>query len=920
MITATLPDVRVLGPPRVIVDGAVTAVPAGRQSQVLAHLVVRRGEVVSVDRLTDALWGDALPGDPANALQYVVARLRRLLDPHRRGTPTIDRAGAGYVLRLPGAATDVGRLDRAVSHDDVDLEALDDVVTAWTGVPFAAFPDDLVLRAEGERLTRLHLTALARWGVAAVEGGRIDAAVTRLSAAASTPWGRLDEGVHRALATARVRGGDRAAALDVLDGLATRLADELGLDPSPVTLRLRDEILRDEHPRGASSRPAPDGRTVHRVPASVDATVARGATIGDVVERLLTGRLVTITGPPGVGKSRVAHDVARRLEQDGVVVAHASLTDVRDPQLVGVAVLTALGAPEHIGRDVDDVLVDALDDEGLVLLLDGAEHLLPALADRVATWLGRAGVARVLVTSTARLDVRGEQVVALRPLEVPPEGGDAAGSPAVALFCRRAAALDPAFRADADTLRDVGRLVRAVDGLPLAIELAAGRARVLGVGEVADRLGATLDVLGRGERDRPSRHRTLASALDWSLDLLEPEDRAVFEAIAPFASVDLATVEEVAGGDAVDALVRLVDRSLVQRTADGRFAVLRALRTHTWGRLPDRRREEVVGRFVTWATTLVRHHSGRLRGAGQLESLGALDREVASIRNALTITSGLGGDLDAALVLVEGMSRYWDWRGRFAEANHWFDRVSAALEATGRRPSGAVLAWSAFAALQLGEEERAHALVDEAIATGWEESWMRVPGGLIVRAVVNRRVGDLDAAVADAQEVLDIGVREGQPWTQAWAHDALAHTAAASGDVDVARAHAEKSLALFTAAGDERGRAWAMTALADAARVAGDAALAASSARAALDASLAVDDAHGVAWALDLLADAAPDEARADRLRGAAAHLRAEPVTADEGPAVREGRRAAAAGGVPALLAALDDGDGTSGDASSTAR
>lgn len=909
MTSETPTRVRVLG--RVAVDGGDgwTDVPAGRQSLVLTHLVLRRGEVVSDDRLAEGLWADALPADPANALQYVIARLRRLLDPGRdRRGAAIERAADGYVLRLPTTASDVGALEDAVARDDVGLATLESVLDSWTGRPFSAFPDDRDLTVAAHRLERLHLTVLERWAEASIAAGRRRAAVARLSTGVGTEPGRFHEGLHRQLGLALAQDGEQAAALRVIDALVDRLADELGIDPSTGVVRLRDAILRGEV--GATRRVVTGAGAL---PVPPDSLVGRDEEVAATLERLATGRLVTVVGAPGVGTSRVGLEAARRLVDDGVEVLHVPLADVRDPALVGPAVLAAAGLPENPDREVDDVVADSLGDH--VLLLDHCAHLLPALADRVGRWL-RSGL-RVLATSHGRIGLRGEHVVVLDGLGAPPVGGDPAASPAVALFCRRAAALDPSFVADRETLAEVAALVRRVDGLPLAIELAAGRARTLGVAEVATRLATTLDVLTTGERDRPSRHRTLGGALDWALAQLDEDDRRLLEALAPFGSFDLTTAERVAGDATVEQLSRLVDRSLVRRDdATGRFAMLWTLRTHLWDVLGTDRRAAVVGAFLDWAVTVVEQAGGRLRGPGQLAAMAVLDREHDTVRTALMAATGPHGDVAVAMRILQPMSRYWDWRGRFAEAAHWFEQVEQAAIRAGVEPHPALVTWAAFAAEHVGDHDRADALVARAVRSGWVEEETAVPGGLVVRSVIRRRRGDVEGAIADARAVLDAGVAADSAWAQGWANDALAHAMALRGDVELARAYAERALGHFTDAGDARGRAWALTGLADAAGVSGDVALAARTARAAVDAALAVDDSHGIAWALELLAAAHPGSGAVPRLRGAAGWLRAEPVdgAADAPPdgggdehadGRREGRELARRGSFAALLTGL---------------
>lgn len=902
----SLPDLRVLGPVTVVVAGQDVVVPAGRQQQVLAHLVVRRDEPVSTARLTEVLWGDAAPSDPANALQYVVARLRRLLEPDRvRGDDSvIRRVGDGYRLSIAASATDVGRLEDAVSRARAgDAARLAAAVEEWRGTPFVGLEDDLTLVTESRRLSQLHLEALELWADHALEAGEPGVVADRLAEVVGEDRAGLHEGLHRRLALAQYRRGRQVDALEILDRVADRLAEELGLDPSPALGVLRDGILRhDDSLTGPSARRG-GGR---RVPAPTDEFVGRRDELRQVAERLDTHRLVTLFGPAGAGKTRLAVEAARATDPDAVWV---ELQPVRSEGLVATTVAEAVGLHENVERDLAEVLAERLDATGALLVLDGVEHLVGEVAGLVAALLARAPALRVLATSRTRVDIRGEQVLDVRPLEPPRRGGpNAWTSPAVQLFVARAAALDPLLEVDAAVFDHVVEIVHAVDGLPLAIELAAGRTRVLGVEEVAARLRATLDVLAVGERDRPDRHRNLGAALDWSLDLLDPGDRTAMGRLAVFASFDLDAAEQVADVTSVDQLTRLADRSLLRPDpATGRFHVLAPLRTHLWQQLRPEIAEGVVGRFLAWVDELVTAAGRALSGPGQLAALDRLDHEYANVRLALEVATRPGArreHVELAQRLLGWLSWWWDWRGRFAEADLWSTRVAALIEEHADLvPTPRLASWAAFAAMELGEFERAADLVAPAVATAWVDGFNGMPGGVTVRSVIRRRRGDLEGAEADAREVLRAGVEASNPWTQGWAHAALAHTAAAAEDGAGAAAHAQRALALFEEAGDRRGVAWARTALADALRVEGDSAAAARSAKEAVNAAHGIGDVRSLAWALRLAAEATGNAD--DRIEGVVRQLRGLPVEADESPTVREGRRLAANWDLDELVAGV---------------
>ena len=601
--------VGVLGPLHVTVGSEPVDVPRGRQQLVLSHLVLRRGEPVAGERLARALWGDHPPQDPANALQYVVARLRRLLEPDRdaRTTPRVlVTVGDAYRLDLRADTVDAEQLERAVAaarqRPVTDPERAAGLVAAlhrWRGPPYAAFPDDLALAAERGRLEQLRASALELQADSWLAVGRHDDAAETLSGLVHQSWAATHEGLHARLVVAHHRQGRQIDALAVADHFAERLADDLGLDPSPAFRRLRDRVLTRDAALDAPAGPAtvPDGRHVPP-PVALDELVGRDDDVAVLLDRLSTHRLVTLTGPPGAGKTRLAVEATAAIAADvaddeRLVVAWTSLDGVREPALVAPSLVAAVGANENADREVLAVLVDACRRAPTLLVVDDAEAHATQVASLAMALLAAVPDVRVLVTSQERLGVRGEAVVPVLPL---------AAVAAVALFVARAREHDPAWDDDLD---DVARVVRLVDGLPLAIELAAGRARLLAAAEIAERLETTHDVLAGAEADRGERHRSLEAALTWSLSLLDDADRDALERLCVLTSFGAGSAAAVADVVDLDVLARLVDRSLVVRDPDGgRLRVLGSLRRQVWAALEPARAGELAGRLVAWARSL----------------------------------------------------------------------------------------------------------------------------------------------------------------------------------------------------------------------------------------------------------------------------------------------------------------------------
>ncbi len=495
----------ILGPPLLRVDGQAVRVPAGRQSRTLLHLAIRRDQVVSQDRLVDMLWADDPPKDPDNAVQYVIARLRRLLEPSRgRGDPpeVLQRVGEGYRLRLPVQAIDAAVLDQTVASGTQDAATYREAIDSWRGRPFLDHPDDPVLQSESARLTQLYTRALGRWAELALEDEQVDRVAEEVGAALAPGGpGGLDEALHRPLMIALYRQGRQTEALAVYDRLQERLVEELGLDPSPALATIRDAILRHDvavlEPRAVGRPSAPrTGRASARPAAPVDTFVGRETELAGLSEAVDRARLVTLTGPSGVGKTRLAQEFGWQRHAgaipgehdptDPAVVIWVSLDPVRDPQLVLPAVADAAGLRENLQRPAVDVLAEQLG--AAVLILDNAEHVLTGVADLLGGLLARQPELRAVVTSQARLGIRGEQVLTLDPLEPPSAADQSWASTAVQLFCDRAAAIDGTFEVDDATVEHVSSIVTSVDGLPLAIELAAASARTVGVAELAARV------------------------------------------------------------------------------------------------------------------------------------------------------------------------------------------------------------------------------------------------------------------------------------------------------------------------------------------------------------------------------------------------------------------------------------------------
>lgn len=905
----------VLGPLEVwTADGRPVRVPELKVRVLLAALLAERGRAVSADALVDHLWGDALPANPANALQAKVSQLRRALDEANPGArDLVVSRRPGYLLAAAGTRPDGTRLGdpdaatldadafaalvaRARGTDDPRTRAalLTDALALWRGNALADFGDLPFARAWADRLEEERLTALEERAEARLALGEHRLLVAELAAlAARHP---LRERLHAAHLRALYGAGRQSEALDGFRELRARLADELGVDPGPELLALHQAILEQDpalDPPQAVDRPA---RRRTNLPTSLTALVGRDQAVGEVGALLAAGRLVTLTGPAGVGKTRLALATAAQgspeafpdgvwlVELAGRLPSMECVCDVFDIAEVIAAVLdlrddireNLKGALGRSGVSVVDRLAAALRGRKLLLVLDNCEHVVQPAAEVVAALLHSAPGLTVLATSQEPLAVPGEAQWPVPPLSLPappsppaplprgrrggtgglPQPGDPASDTdlrtmaeagAVRLFLDRAAAAAPGFALDAATAPAVATIVRRLDGIPLALELAATRVRALGVHELAARLDDRFRVLATGQRGGPARQQTLRAAIDWSWDLLGDPERAVLRRLAVHAdgcTLDAAEAVcaggEVASADVADVLARLVDRSLVAVTSHGaarpRYRLLESVAEYCLERL--READE-------FAAAAARHHryfadlavraEPYLRGPEQRRWLELLDAENANLRRAVEHAAAHG---DAAGALRPAAAATWSWylRGRPREACRVLD---IALAAPGDAPAAlrtrAVVLRAAVAMASdidpsgLGTARDALAALDGAAVDA--DSARDVAYAELLLATAFWWYGDSSDSRAFVRHALAALRALGDQWGIAAALSLTAYEAQIDGDLAACRRYAEESHRLFTRLGDRWGVLRAGDTLGALAEVRGDYAEAAGIAR-----------------------------------------------------------------------------------------
>ncbi|MEU7059619.1 BTAD domain-containing putative transcriptional regulator [Streptomyces sp. NPDC046197] len=647
----------ILGPLEIRTEDGSPTDPGGpRPRALLTLLLLEAGRTVSTERLIDGLYGAEPPAGAANALQSQISRLRRRLGPDAE----IEATAAGYRLVTAPDCVDAHRFEQLARDGRAALAAGDtaraaarlrEALTEWRG---PALPDLPGAHAESTRLEELRLAAVTdRIEADLLLGGGPDLVPELRALLAAHP---LSERLYGQLMRALHAAGRPAEALTVYEEARRALADQLGADPSPELSALHLELLQGEEPAPRRSR----------LPAQLTRFVGRDAELARIAALLDRSRLVTLTGPGGAGKTRLAIEAART-HPDVCFVELAPLTDAGR---IPYAVLTALGVREgfrNAAADTTQRLLAALEEREALLVLDNCEHLVEEAARVTGLLLGSCPRVRVLATSREALGITGEVLVPVPSL--PPK-------PAEQLFLDRARAVRPGFEGHAR----VPDICRALDGLPLAIELAAARLRTLGPDELADRLDDRFRLLTRGDRTKAPRHRTLRAVVEWSWDLLDEPERELAGRLTVFAGGATAdAVEAVCGVPwPQDLLASLVEKSFLE-VSDGRYRMLETIRAFAAEHVTGRRGLEDA--HAAYFLGLAERAEPYVRSGEQLPWLDRLSAEYADLDAALRhLTDTAPGD---ALRLMAALT--WFRRLRGLHGDH-LAQARALLAAVGDEP------------------------------------------------------------------------------------------------------------------------------------------------------------------------------------------------------------------------------------------
>lgn len=691
-----------LGALAIAVETVQQPVTGSKATAILAMLTIHANRRVSVEALMDAAWGDDSTSGTVSTLESHIWRLRQLLEPDRRArqasTALVNEAG-GYRLVATGHSVDSLHFDE-IARDVRELvkagnpaSALaraDEALALWRGRPYGAFAEHDWARPAVARLDELYAQVHERRIDALIAVGSVDQALADLEPLVATMpfrerlWSLQMLGLYRS--------GRIEQALSTFQRARSVLNDEIGTDPGPELTDMHRRMLdNDPTLMGEAPRAATATRPVEvRLPPSLNRLVGRDGELARLAALVTQRSLVTLVGPAGCGKTRLAVEVAYTVAHhfsDGVWFVDLGTVD--DPALVVDVMVSAIGFSASAGSTLFEDLIHYLSGRRVLVVLDNCEHVLNEVARTVEAALAACGslTCAILATSREPLDIDGETVWTLGPLALPspatsgaPSASDVATAPAVQLFLERLGSAAPALAIDDDVLGDVLEICSAVDGLPLAIELAAARARSFTIHDVAAQVATDPSELRRIGRDRTDHRATIRSAIEWSHRLMTPSEQGAHRRLSvlpgPFtAAAASAVVGERPGAEVNDVLAQLVHRSMLTSTASSRasgatvFRQLATVRAHAAHSLSHSDRDAARRRRNQWVAELIDARP-RLGSPAEPDWYHRLDDDYATIR-AVLADMLIDEPVVAGAQLAPRLSFYWYYRARIQEGQRW---------------------------------------------------------------------------------------------------------------------------------------------------------------------------------------------------------------------------------------------------------
>ncbi|MEU4548007.1 BTAD domain-containing putative transcriptional regulator [Nonomuraea dietziae] len=825
--------IEVLGPVLAYADdGAPIDLGGTRVRALLARLALAAGEVVSVDALLNALWSDRASGDTVNALHALVHRLRKALGE----AGVVERVAGGYRLHVRAEQVNAARFEELAKRGSRELAAgdvqraaslLEEALALWRGEALADVRDIPFAGTAAARLDELRVGAVEDRFEAKLRLGHHGEILADVEAAAAA------HPLRERLAGLRMRAlhavGRQSDALAVFEKVRETLAEELGVDPSEDLRKTHLAVLRGERETPQAEQARPEA-VRGRLPAQLTSFVGREDELKLLTGWLETSRLVTVVGPGGVGKTRLAVEAVswHRAHRRGRVWL-VSLAGVNTADGLPEAVLGTLGVADAqpSGTPLERVVNLLAGGEG-VLVLDNCEQISALVAEFAGHLLERRPDLTILATSREPLEVMGETLCRLGPLDLPPAHADpvrASASAAVRLFLDRAAAVQPSFVLDGTTAAPVVDIVRRLDGLPLALELAAARLRTMSAEQIARRLDDRFRLLSTGNRTAQPRQQTLHAVIEWSWDLLTSQERTLAARMSIFpARTGIAVIEAVCadseGALSPDELVylldSLVDKSIVERAGDA-YRMLETIRAHAADKLRLAGEDEAVLRGLTrYFADLAEEHEPLLRSDKQAESLRLFQAEYDNLMFALQTAIDSGDGSSAARILGP---LYWYWVTLRYDARAE-DYIAKVAEFGDALPTDARAAFTAIHLMgvegePLTDPERLRAVIDDCARTG---ALRRYPM-LLTTVVVMAAMLGLDELLA--QEIAR--VRSGSDrWAIACTFMIEAMSHRERGDRESSTTAMTTALRLFEEFGDRWWTAKALYGLAQIHAIAGD--------------------------------------------------------------------------------------------------
>ncbi len=799
--------IKILGPLELTDDGGTLTIGGPRQQRVLACLLAAAPDFLTVDRLIDEVWGEDAPATAAHVISTYISNLRKALGSRIRSdgrrhridnsTDEVDAAQFAELLELGRSllGTDPSRA----------LTVLEEALSLWSGRPFAELADDSpLLQRRADQLAEMRLVAIECRQSVQLELGLHEQVIPELQTLTQEhPW-REQLWQHYMLAL--YRSGRQAEALRVGIDLRDILVEELGIEPSPTTRNLEDRILLQD--------PTLELLPPTNLPAFASSFLGRAREVGEISKSVDTDRLVTLVGVGGVGKTRLAAEAGRVLiERFAHGVWWVDLASVAIEASVAMKVAEALDLTDQPVADPATLLARYLAKRQTLLILDNCEHVAESVAGLATTLLEAAPGLKILATSRRPLMAPGETRYQVPAMAVPLT--DYGASDAERLFCERAARVDSGFTPTPDNAADIARICRDLDGLPLAIEMAAARANLLTPAQIAAHLDDRFRLLSTDGGAVHGRHTSLAAALDWSYDLLPPEHRWLFDRLSIFrdpfdlaACHSVAASEEKADGSTASALGALVNASMVTATrADGsmRYRLLDTLRIYGNDHLAAGGTGDVVAARHSRYFLSMAEDSGRARMTpGHAATVMALGRSDDDLLAALD-WSLANDERPVTLAAAPGLAQYWFRRGDPAAALQYGRRMLEGAEHAAPHLQAAARACVGFGAQLSGDFELAmSAMGDTMRLLHQSDDWKTMVWALQAQGTSAMFADDPAGAARAGAAILDICSDNNVTLPRAYGLGLLGQAEFfGGGDLEGARKYLEEAVTLFRAMGDE---------------------------------------------------------------------------------------------------------------------